>query len=544
MKFEFLAGSRRLTRAAALVLALTAAQGSPVAAQDGFSFTVTAFKQAVAESLGDNPEVAAFYRTRGFEPLWTGADDLSAARRSALFEILGMADDHGLPARRYDAEGLMAQLATARTGRERGLAEMAMTRTYLLFAHDLQSGILDPGTLDAGIKRVLPRRPDSEQLAKLDNGDPRAVMRALVPATAEYSRLMREKLLLEHRIAHGGWGDTVPAAKLEPGDSGPAVVALRDRLVRMGHLKPHLGASYDSRLTEAVRRVQEAHGLEPDGVAGASTLRAINTAPEERLQSVIVAMERERWLNLPEGRGKRHILVNLVDFHARIMDDDKLTFETRSVIGHQDPDRRTPEFSDLMTHMVINPSWYVPRSIIVKEYLPMLRSNPGAVSHLQIIDARGRVVGRGNGFGQYSASSFPFSMRQPPGPKNALGSVKFMFPNQYNIYLHDTPSQHLFKEEVRTYSHGCIRLDDPHDFAYALLARQTDDPQGLFHRILNTGAETRVNLEQPVPVHLIYRTAFTQAKGPVNYRADVYGRDALIWQALARQGVALRAGRS
>lgn len=514
----------------------------PVSAQETFSFKLTAFKQAVAESLTDSEGMAEFYRARNFEPVWTGADGASTHRRAALFEALSTADVHGLPTRRYDARGLMAMLASARTGRDRGLAEMALTRTYLRFAHDLQSGVLEPRKIVDGIKRVLPRRPDADLLARLETEDPRAVMRGLVPATAEYTRLMRAKLTLEHRIAHGGWGRTVAGSKLSPGDSGRAVVALRDRLTAMGFLQPDLGATYDSRLTEAVRRFQEAHNLEPDGVAGGSTLKAINVSPADRLKSIMVAMERERWLNLPEGRGKRHILVNLVDFHAQIIDDDKLTFETRSVIGQQDHDRRTPEFSDVMTHMIINPSWYVPRSIIVKEYLPLLRNNPGAVGHLQIVDSRGRVVGRGNGFSQYSSQSFPFSMRQPPGPRNALGSVKFMFPNKYNIYLHDTPSQHLFAREVRTFSHGCIRLDDPHDFAYALLAKQSDDPKGLFQRILRSGAETRVNLEHPVPVHLIYRTAFTQAKGPINYRADVYGRDAKIWAALAREGVVLHAG--
>ncbi|MEN9059823.1 L,D-transpeptidase family protein [Ponticoccus litoralis] len=147
-----------------------------------------------------------------------------------------------------------------------------------------------------------------------------------------------------------------------------------------------------------------------------------------------------------------------------------------------------------MDHMVINPSWYVPRSIVVGEYLPLLRSNPYSVGHIDVVTASGQVVNRAHGFSQYSARSFPFNMRQRPGPKNALGSVKFMFPNRYNIYLHDTPTQHLFSQPVRTYSHGCIRLDDPHDFAYALLAKQVDNPESYFHGILNTRRETRVNL--------------------------------------------------
>ncbi|MDJ0822842.1 MAG: L,D-transpeptidase family protein [Paracoccaceae bacterium] len=519
--------------------------GAPYAsAEDGLNLRVTAFKQAVAESISDDDGLAAFYRARDFQPIWTGATDADRDRRLALIEALEMAGDHALPAQRYNAQVLLQQMRAARTGAERGALEVALSQTFLRFAHDLQSGVLEPGTIIKGIKRELPRRPSDALLARLANEDPRAVMRDLAPKTPEYARLMRAKLMLEYRIAHGGWGLPVSAQKLEPGQSGPRVTALRDRLIAMGYLAPSLSATYDSAMEAAVMEFQINHGLEADGVAGPGTMREINTAPETRLKSIIVAMERERWLNLPEGKGKRHVNVNLTDFHATIIDDGKLTFSTRSVVGHQDRDRRTPEFSDVMTHMVINPSWYVPRSIIVNEYLPLLRSNPGAVRHLQIVDSRGRVVSRGNGFSQYSARSFPFNMRQPPGPRNALGSVKFMFPNKHNIYLHDTPSQHLFVREVRTFSHGCIRLDDPHDFAYTLLAVQEADPKGFFHRVLDTRAETKVDLVEPVPVHLIYRTAFTQAKGHVQYRRDVYGRDGILWQALANAGVALRRGDS
>ncbi len=537
-------GLGRMLRTVAMIGGLWGASSGAALAQDGFSFQFSTFSQAVAESVGENDGLAAFYRDRDFAPLWTGGSAEDRARRVALFEAISMADDHGLPVERYNLDRLRARMAQASNGRERGLLELEIANTYLRFAHDLQSGIIDePSRIDSGIKRVLPRRDDAELLARVAEGDPRAAFRSLIPSSPEYTRLLRAKLMIEHKIAHGGWGQVVPAGKLEPGQSGGAVIALRDRLTAKGYLKPHLGTTYDARVTEAVRSFQIDHNLEADGVAGASTMRAINTAPEERLKSIIVAMERERWLNLPEGRGKRHVLVNLVDYHAQIIDDDKLTFETKSVIGHQAHDRRTPEFSDVMEHMVINPYWFVPRSIIVKEYLPLLRANPGAVSHLQIIDSRGRVVGRG-GFSQYSARSFPYSMRQPPGPRNALGSVKFMFPNKYNIYLHDTPSQHLFAREVRTFSHGCIRLDDPHDFAYALLAKQEDRPEQYFQRILKSGANTKVMLDEPVPVHLIYRTAFTQAKGHMNYRDDIYNRDAKIWQALANAGVALRTGRS
>ncbi|HCE69897.1 MAG TPA: murein L,D-transpeptidase, partial [Ruegeria sp.] len=332
----------------------------------------------------------------------------------------------------------------------------------------------------------------------------------------------------------------VAGGKLAPGDGGPRVVALRNRLIAMGFMDRSAVASYDGTLQKAVQAFQLAHGLEADGVAGDGTLDEINKSVADRLKSVIVALERERWL--PRDRGERHILVNQTDFTAKIVDHGRVTFETRSVIGKNVSDRRSPEFSDEMEHMVINPSWYVPRSIITKEYLPKLRANPNAVRHLEITDSRGRQVNRGAvDFSQFSSRSFPFAMRQPPGKSNALGLVKFMFPNKYNIYLHDTPQKDLFAREVRAYSHGCIRLAQPFEFAYALLALQEADPKSFFHNVLNTGRETKVDLERHVPVHIIYRTAVVDDRGQAGYRRDVYGRDAKIWEALSRAGVVLTA---
>lgn len=548
MKKRFHDSARRALMSAVAVSVLSLgqagfAQSGPDAGNAAL-LKVTAFKQAVAESVGEDEGIGAFYRARNFEPIWTSGSDEDRARRLALIEAFTMADDHGLPRGKFDAATLKSRMAQARTGRDRGLLELELTRTYLEFAHDIQSGVLEPGKIVDGIKRVLPRRNANELLTRLVSEDPRAVMRSLPPSSPEYARLLRAKLKLEHRIARGGWGQKVPASSLRPGDSGNSVVALRNRLTAMGYLQPSLTQTYDGAIEAAVRELQEDMGLEQDGIAGGNTMTAINTAPETRLQSIMVAMERERWLNLPEGLGQRHVKVNLVNFHAQIFDDGKLTFQTKSVIGQHRPTHETPEFSDVMEHMVINPSWWVPRSIIASEYLPAMRANPYAASHLEVVDASGRVVPRSIGFSQYSGRNFPFNMRQPPGPKNALGSVKFMFPNKYNIYLHDTPSQHLFAREVRTFSHGCVRLDDPHDFAYALLAKQTSDPEGYFHSILNTRQETQVDLVEPVPVHLIYRTAFTSAKGQMNYRNDVYERDGQLWRALQREGVVFRAGNS
>ncbi|PYE86032.1 L,D-transpeptidase family protein [Pseudoroseicyclus aestuarii] len=518
-------------RAAALVLAAGLAP-LPALAQ------VTPFRQAVAEASAQSDEVAALYRARGFEGLWTGSDVAAIARRNAFLAALGGAAMQGLPAQDYDALGLMAQMRAARTAEERGRMDVAMTRLFLDYARDVQTGLLTPSAVVPLIKREVPIRSAEALVAGLTAGDPARFFRSLPPSSPEYVRLMQARMELSQQAALGGWGPRLQQGA-RPGDTGPAVVALRDRLVAMALLRPTSSAAFDAAMERAVRRFQASVGLTEDGTVGGATLEALNVPLEERLHAVLVAMERERWTNM--DRGDRHIWVNLTDFHATIVDEDRVTFSTRSVIGSTGADRQTPEFSDVMDHMVINPSWYIPRSIIVNEYLPRLRANPQSLGHLQVVSAGGQVVSRNQSFAQYSASSFPYSMRQPPGPSNALGQVKFMFPNRYNIYLHDTPSQHLFGNTVRAYSHGCIRLDDPYDFAYALLAPQSEDPRGMFQSILNTGQERRVNLDQPVPVHLVYRTAFTSLDGTVNYRPDIYGRDAAIWAALAREGVALGA---
>ncbi len=498
---------------------------------------VTEFRQAVAEAAAGDDDLMAFYRARNFEGIWD-----ERRRRNALLAAFSSAGDHGLPIDRYNPETLRAQFQSATTPAAQGRVEVEVSRLFLQYARDVQTGILIPSRVDSGIRRQVPYRSRLATIQAFSQSNRAGFLRALPPASPEYTRLMREKLAMERLLADGGWGPTVSARKLEPGDTGPQVVALRNRLIAMSFLSRTNTQTYDQAITTSVQRFQQANGLAIDGTAGPGTLTELNTSVERRLQAIIVAMERERWINRP--RGQRHIWVNLTDFTAKIIDNDVETFSTRSVIGANERDRVSPEFSDVMEFMVINPSWYVPRSIVTKEYLPQLQRNPNAVNQLIITDSRGRQVNRGAvDFSQYTASNFPYSMRQPPSRGNALGLVKFMFPNRYNIYLHDTPAKSLFGRETRAFSHGCIRLNDPFDFAYALLAKQMGNPEEFFQAQLRTGREQRVDLTEPVPVHLVYRTAFTQADGRMQYRRDVYGRDGRIWDALAREGVAVRAVR-
>ncbi len=529
--------TRRLFPSLALAVAATLLLGTvaPLQAQ------VTAFKQAVAEASYGNEAVGAFYRTRDYKPIFTGKKD--ARRRAALLKAMESAEIHGLPAGRYDPAELKAAFKGAKSARDLGRVEVQAAKMFVQFAQDLQSGAMSPRKIDSGIVRDLPRRDQVKQLQAFSDSSPNGYMKSLAPKTAQYTALLAEKMKLEQVLGQGGWGAKVPGGSLKPGQSGQAVVALRNRLIAMGYMKRTASQSYDASLQKAVQQFQLAHGLTPDGAAGEATIKAINVPARTRLSSVLVAMERERWTNIPKG--KRHILVNIPEFTARIIDNGKESFSTRVVVGKNVANQETPEFSDVMEYIVINPTWNVPRSIATKEYLPQLKRNPNAVSHLKLVDSRGRTISRSAvNFSKYTAATFPFALKQPPSQRNALGIVKFMFPNKYNIYLHDTPSKNLFQRDRRAFSHGCVRVGDPKDLAYAILARQTNDPEGYFQSKLNTGVESRVNLDEPIPVHIQYRTAFAKAKGQMNYREDIYGRDAKIWAAMQKAGVRLRAAGS
>lgn len=525
---------------AGVFLALAGGMAGTLRAQTAgpaFSAILSPFAQSLALAAADDSALADFYAERGYAPLWTGAAD--SARRQAFLSIILRAGDHGLAVQRYDAQALAAAFGAARSEGDRGRLEARMTRAFLDYVRDMDTGVIAPARVDPTIVREIVRIPESDALEALaSSGDLAAWLGNLVPDDPGYALLIKAKFDLEAAIARGGWGPGLSGPMLRPGATGAGVVALRDRLQAMGYLGRSAAASYDDSITRAVQRFQIAHGLEADGILTETTLAELNIAPQERLKSVIVALERSRWLDI--DRRQRHVWVNLPDYSARIIEDGKESFMTRTVIGKPAPAQRTPEFSDEIQYMVINPSWSVPRSIVTGEYLPLLQKNPNAVGHLKILDRNGRVVDRSKiNFRQYNTRSFPYSMRQPPSDDNALGLVKFMFPNQWNIYLHDTPSKSLFDRETRAFSHGCIRLARPFDFAYALLGVQSEDPEGQFRQVLDGGREQSIRLQRTLPVHLVYFTAFPDARGGMNYRRDVYGRDAAIFEALVAAGVVL-----
>ncbi len=485
------------------------------------------------------PEAAvSHYEMHDYRRLW--ASDEAAA---ALFAALRSAPEHGLPEARYGVDRLERMRAEALDApAEMAAAELAMTRAALLFARDLSSGLLEPRRIDRDL-HIAPPRPDEAALLARLAAAPAATLSGLAPAEPGYARLV-SMLAALRALPEDAWGETAPGgATLRLGDRDPRVAALRARLVRKGD---HAGAApgadpevFDAALEADVRAFQRRHGLNDDGAAGQRTLDAINTPLADRIGQVIVSLERARWTN--RERGRRHVYVNQADFTVQLVEDGATIFEERVVVGARR--HRTPEFSDEMEHLVFNPTWHVPRSIAGEEILPLLQEDPEYLAKKNM-----RLVSRTGDdppdpamtdWSLYSRADFPYAIKQAPGAGNALGRVKFMFPNAHAIYLHDTPSKSLFAKDARAFSHGCVRVQDPLRFAEMLLAPQMEDPTGRIARILDTGRETVVRLETPVPVHLDYRTAWTDEAGLWQFRDDVYGRDGRILSALLAAGVSL-----
>jgi murein L,D-transpeptidase YcbB/YkuD len=485
----------------------------------------------------DDPVIQKFYNDRGFATLWTGQGD--GARRRVALQAFDTAADHGLPVPRYDSKALRDAFAAAQTEADLGRLEIAMTTALLAFARDMSSGALTPSKIDDGIKRKILRPDPTDILAQAEGPGFAAWLRSLVPATPVYARLMAEKIALQSVVAKGGYGPPLTAEEIKPEASPADIVALRDRLMTLGYLDRSFTQTFDASLQAAVQRFQLDNGISPDGVVGKGTLAALNASAQDHLKSVVVALERLRWMGNAD-LGQRHIWVNQPDYTAKVFDDGAVTFQTRVVIGKVGHDTQSPEFSDMMEFLVVNPTWSVPRSIVVKEYLPQFQKDPLAESQLQLLDPQGQVIDRTTvDFAAFTPQNFPYALRQPPEEGNALGKVKFMFPNPYNIYLHDTPTKSLFAKDVRAFSHGCIRVGSPFDLAYFLLARQSNNPKALFASYLNTGAESVLNLDQAVPVHLVYFTAWPDDQGRMGFRRDIYGRDKALFAALAEAGVAL-----
>ncbi|MEO1491211.1 MAG: L,D-transpeptidase family protein [Pseudomonadota bacterium] len=523
-----------------------ATPGTPVvAAPAPLSAEASALKTALEQRFGRDSTATAAYAARGFSPIWL--DDAGAPSEAArvLISVLEKAGDHALPSAKYRGATLKSRLESATPG---PAFEIDLTAAFVDYAQDLSSGLLKPRQIDREL-HIYPERPDAGVLIRAASSSNNIAdyLDSLIPADPLYRRLMERYATFRSIAGSDIWGAPVRAGRtLRPGERNSRVAEARARLTAMGDLDPNVydqqatasvsdgtqiatndittdvpvrpfdETHFDEPMVAALQSFQARHGLNLDGVIGPATLKQLNVSPRTRANQIAVTLERLRWMN--KDLGDRHVLVNLAGFEMAVMHNGRPEFESRVVIGKARK-HRTPEFSDLMTHMVINPSWYVPKSIAVEEIMPKVRADPDYLARKNM-----RLLG-------------PNRIVQGPGRGNALGTVKFMFPNQWAIYLHDTPSKRLFKRDVRAFSHGCVRVERPHEFAEHLLTAQQDDPGGYFRRILNRGRERRVDLDEPLPVHLTYRTAWIDENGVEQFRGDIYGRDRKIAEALTAAGV-------
>ncbi len=503
--------------------------------------------EAAGQTLFTTSLLRELYEARGFQTLWLD-EGRPLPALAELPEAIAGAHEEGLNPQDYHLEALQAVMAEFEASgsdlppRYVVDLELLATDAFLTLAKHYADGKVDPTRIDPSWF-LSPR--DTDLLPILDatlRGDLGSVIeatRGLLPSQPAYGAL-RDRLALQREFdASGEWTRVPPGPTLRRGDRGERVEALTRRLAELGDLETAWAenGSFDAIVEDAARRFQTRHGLEPDAVVGPRTLAALNVSPAERIAQLQVNMERWRWL--PPDLGTEYILVNIASFSMSVHADGEEVFRQPVVVGR--PYRRTPVFSHRMTYLVLNPSWEVPPRLAAQDQLPLIRRDPEHLERMGFDVLRGwgaaeeRIDPATVDWLSVSASRFPFRLRQRPGPLNALGQVKFMFPNQHNVYLHDTPARGTFASADRALSSGCIRLSDPMALTEWLLARPGRPPirtPQQIAAILESGVETTVRLRTPVPVHLLYWTAWVESDGRVHYTGDIYQRDGAVLEAL------------
>ncbi len=480
----------------------------------------------------------AYYEGHGGPLLW-----LDGNRASQLIARLTDAASDGLDANDYPTGQLASLLKVAGTTDERSLAviELFFSAALLEYTSDLSVGRFLPSKIDPDF--FLKGRTLDEAAALEDASRRRDLgefFAAWSPANPQYVALHAALARYRALAARGGWDGVPLGDTLRPGMSDPRVGRMRARLALTDGANPRPAGNadtYDPQLVEAVKRFQARNGLDVDGLAGRSTLIAMNVPVEDRIASIALTMERWRWM--PANLGRQYVIVNIAGFELRRVRAGTVAERMRVVVGK--PYSRTPVFSDRIRYVEFNPYWNVPGDIAIKEELPSLKTNPAnlaaqgfeAVSGDQVYDLRSVDWAR------YGPGNFPFRLRQRPGPNNALGRVKIMFPNPHDVYLHDTPSRGLFARSERAFSHGCIRLARPLELADQVLrvgGVSGWNPQRI-DAVVASQKNTIVNLNDPIPVYITYQTAWSD-NGVVSFRRDIYEHDAKLLAALDGKSLA------
>jgi len=504
---------------------------------------IVAELQAGGEPIYESAVLPGFYERRLYRPAWSDgrgrtplADDLVDALRRA--------DIEGLRSQDYHLAGIETVLAAVRADAKSGPAlapdrwaelDLLLTDAFLVYGAHLLAGRVNPETLRP--EWVAHRRSaDAAAVleAALASGNIAGAIEALVPPHNGY-RQLRAALARYRAVAAGGGWPVIPDTTLQRGGRGPAVAALRQRL----RLEDDLGIDqdgdlFDAALEQALQRFQGRHGLTADGAVGAATRAELNVPVERRVEQLEVNLERWRWL--PKDLGRRHIVVNIAAFELDVVEEEAVVLTMRVVVGRLY--HRTPVLSDTMRYLVLNPYWHVPRSIAAGELLQKVRRDPSYLARYKVQvfpnsgpDARA-VDAATVDWSAVKGARFPYRLRQDPGPLNALGRVKFMFLNKFNVYLHDTPSRPLFEETQRDFSHGCIRIQQPIDLAVYLLRQDPAWSRDAILEALTDAVDRTVPLRAPIPIHLQYWTAWAERDGTIQFRRDIHRQDPPLLRAL------------
>jgi len=495
-----------------------------------------AFLQSGKRSIGGielrhKDKLERIYAERSYIPLWSAEGQYTAASRGVLRKLensslLGLHPSH------YYTQVLGSWMQLQQPESALRL-ELLLTDALYEYFDNLANGQSGEKPGDDGGWFVNQIKTDVHDYAlNFLRGDAsfQETIDSLQPYHERYTGLLIA--LQEHHklLAEGGFSQVSSGPTLKPGMSDPRVEQLRTRLIQSGDITGNYAASpdhYDWSVEEGVKSFQQRHGLEADGLLGSKTLEELNTPIEHRIAQIEVNLDRWRWL--PSDLGDSHLTVNTAGFEMDVVLDGYSSLNMNVVVGK--PEHRTPIFSDQMEHLVFNPSWHVPVSITRNELLPKERANPGYLDNKNFVavslsDKSSIPVSHLPDY-ELEASSFisRYRLKQLPGKTNALGSVKFMLPNQYSIYLHDTNAKSLFEETSRAYSHGCVRVEEPHELAKTLLVHDGHDASNI-DSILESGKSKTINLHSALPVHVTYQTSWVDESGKLNFRKDIYNHDA------------------
>jgi L,D-transpeptidase YcbB len=476
-----------------------------------------------------------FYAQRNYQPAWI-ADGQPLPAIDALKQLVSGTGSEGLDPKAYglgqiqiDAQVAKAQTADAPAAT--AAADLQLTVSLLRYAAALAQG----SPISGQISSTWQTAPKQLELGRLvsdavSRGSLAEIMSQLAPPHEEYHRLAQALEQYRHIAANGGWRPLPADLKLSAEASSPHWATLRKNLVILGDLAdPEApdATRADKNLTEAIMRFQRRHGLEAGGIVDAKLVNAMNVPVDDRIRQIEINMDRWRWL--PRDLGPRHVHVNVPEYRLIVREGGRTVLESKVVVGTDD--NRTPIFSDQMTHLVFSPYWNIPESIALKETLPAIRKDPGYFERKElevyrVVNGKAEVIDPASiDWEAAAAEDFDFQIRQKPSDQNALGLVKFMFPNRFNVYLHDTPADNLFDRLTRSLSHGCVRVEKPRELASYVLSDQKEWTQDRIEMAMHSQEEKYVNLSEPLPVHITYLTARVDADGLIQFFDDVYGYD-------------------